>query len=108
VSLLAAGASIATLLLLELLKERWGGLNCGDADTRTLEWLQVASLVLALVAGLSGLVGLFADGLRRKVYALAGIATAMAVVALVWVIPLNGAEGPLGDVGRVVCGITVA
>ncbi len=93
---------------MEFLKDRWGGLDCGDANTRTLEWLQIASLVLAAFGGVSGLIGLFAAGARRKVYGLTSIIVAMCALALVWEVPLNGAEGPLGDFGRINCGITVA
>jgi hypothetical protein len=93
---------------MEFLKNRWGGLDCGDANTRALEWLQIASLVLAAVAGVSGLIGLFAAGARRKVYALTGIIVAVCVVGLVWVVPLNTAEGPLGDFGVIECGVTTA
>jgi hypothetical protein len=107
-SVLSAGAAVAAILLMEFLKDRWGGLECGDTNTRTLEWLQLASLVLAAVAVVAGLLGLFAAGARRKVYALTGIIVAVCVVALIWEVPLNGAEGPLGDFGRINCGITVA
>ena len=107
VALVAAGASIIALLLMELLKDRWGGLDCSDASTHVLEWLQMASILSALVAGVAGLLGLVAAGARSKVYALAGIATAVGVVGLAWVIPMNTAEGPLGDVGQITCGIMV-
>jgi uncharacterized membrane protein YccC len=106
VSILASAVAVVCLVALEVLKDRWGGLDCGDGRTNVLQWIQLTSLTLAALAGVSGLIGLFAAGARRKIYAVTGMAIAACVVALVWVIPLNGAEGPLGDVGQVVCGTT--
>jgi hypothetical protein len=108
VSVLSGTVALVCLVVMELLKDRWGGLECSDGGTNVLQWIQLTSLTLAALAGVSGVIGLFAVGVRRKVFAVIGIAIAACFVALVWVIPLNGAEGPLGDVGQIVCGTSTA
>jgi hypothetical protein len=72
-----------------------------------LGWLQWA-MVACVVVGAVGLFGLFATSAQQEVQSAVGITIACCLVIVVIIIPLDGYQAPIGDLGVYTCGVVTA